>query len=200
MENRAPGYPHHMSAIELLVGDHNRVRGLFARFKAAKEADDLGEMTTLAAKILEEIEVHATIEEEIFYPELHDLNDEVHESITEGYEEHAVAKKLMAEIGSMEPNTEDWAAKVTVLMENIEHHAGEEEKDMFPKVRSNTSAEQRDALAERMEARKAELGAPTLADKIDLTSAQLTELAKEQEIPGRSKMSTDELRMAVAPQ
>ena len=76
----------------------------------------------------------------------------------------------------------------------------EEEKELFPKVRSNTSAEQRTSLGDRMEARKAELGAPTLADKIDLTGEQLTELAKEQEIPGRSKMSTDELRMAVAPQ
>ena len=199
MESWPPGYPHDMSALELLIGDHNRVRGLFTRFKSAKESDDLAEMTTLATKILAELEVHATIEEEIFYPELHDLNDEVHESITEGYEEHAVAKNLMAEIGAMEPNTEDWAAKVTVLIENIEHHAEEEEKELFPKVRSNTSAEQRDSLGERMEARKAELGAPTLADKIDLTGEQLTELAKEQEIPGRSKMSTDELRMAVAP-
>ena len=189
-----------MSALELLTGDHHRVRGLFTRFKSAKESDDLGEMTTLAHKILTELEVHTTIEEEIFYPELHDLNDEVHESITEGYEEHKVVKNLMAEISAMEPNTEDWAAKVTVLIENVEHHAEEEEQELFPKVRSNTSAEQRDSLAERMEARKAELGAPTLADKIDLTGEQLNELAKEQEIPGRSKMSTDELRMAVAPQ
>lgn len=189
-----------MSALELLTGDHNRVRGLFTRFKSAKESDDLAEMTTLATKILTELEVHSTFEEEIFYPELHDLNDEVHESITEGYEEHAVVKNLMAEIGSMEPNTEDWAAKCTVLIENVEHHAEEEEEELFPKVRSNTSAEQRQSLADRMEARTAELGAPTLADKADLTGEQLTELAKEQEIPGRSKMSTDELRMAVAPQ
>ena len=172
---------------------------MFTRFKSAKESDDLGEMTTLATKILDELEVHSTIEEEIFYPELHDLTDEVHESITEGYEEHKVVKNLMTEIRSMEPNTEDWAAKVTVLIENVEHHAEEEEQELFPKVRSNTSNEQRASLGDRMEARKAELGAPTLADKIDLTGEQLTELAKEQEIPGRSKMSTDELRMAVAP-
>ena len=188
-----------MDALELLIGDHNRVRGLFTRFKSAKESDDLGEMTALATKILDELEVHSTIEEEIFYPELHDLTDEVHETITEGYEEHAVVKNLMAEIGAMEPNTEDWAAKCTVLIENVEHHAEEEEKELFPKVRSNTKADLRKAMAERMEARKAELGAPTLADKVDLTSDQLSELAKEQEIPGRSKMSTDELRMAVAP-
>jgi hypothetical protein len=100
----------------------------------------------------------------------------------------------------MEPNAEDWGAKVTVLIENVEHHAEEEESNLFPMVRKATSAEQRESLAERMEARKAELGAPTLADKEGLTKQQLTELAKEQEIPGRSSMSTEELMAAVAPQ
>jgi hemerythrin superfamily protein len=188
-----------MDAIELLIGDHNRVRGLFTRFTSAKDADDLAMMTTLAAKILEELKVHTTIEEEIFYPELQDATDEIHESITEGFEEHHVAKGVMEEIAAMKPNTEDWAAKVTVLIESIEHHAGEEEDELFPKVRTATTAEQRAAMAERMETRKAELGAPTMSDKEGMTKEQATELAKQQEIPGRSKMSTDQLVAAVDP-
>ena len=188
-----------MDALDLLTGDHNRVRGLFTRFKSAKESDDLATMTTLATKILEELKVHTTIEEEIFYPELQDVNDEIHESITEGYEEHHVVDNLMTEISSMEPNTEEWAAKVTVLIENVEHHAEEEETTLFPKVRTATSGELRTSLAERMEARKAQLGAPTMADKEGLPKKMLIDLAKEQEIPGRSKMSTDELAAAVDP-
>jgi hemerythrin superfamily protein len=188
-----------MDALELLTGDHNRVRGLFTRFKSAKESDDLATMTTLAPKILEELTVHTTIEEEIFYPELQDLTDEIKDSITEGYEEHHVVKGVMEEIAALEPNTEDWAAKVTVLIENVEHHADEEESELFPKVRTATSAEQRESLAQRMEARKAELGAPTMADKEGMTKEQASELAKEQEIPGRSKMSTEELVAAVDP-
>jgi iron-sulfur cluster repair protein YtfE (RIC family) len=188
-----------MDALELLTADHNRVRGLFARFKAAKEGDKLEEMAMLSAKILEELEVHTTIEEEIFYPEFKDLTEETHESITEGFEEHAAAKRQMAEVSSAEPNTEDWAAKVTVLIEMVEHHAEEEETNLFPKIRSKVSSEAREAIAERLEARKAELGAPTLADKIDLTAEELTTLAKEQEIPGRSKMSREELAATVAP-
>ncbi|HUP87488.1 MAG TPA: hemerythrin domain-containing protein [Acidimicrobiales bacterium] len=189
-----------MDVLELLTSDHNRVRGLFTRFKSAKESDDLGEMATLATMILTELEVHTTIEEEIFYPEVQGLSDEVKDTIAEGFEEHHSAKAVMEEIAALEPNTENWAAKVTVLIEQVEHHAEEEESNLFPPVRSNTSAEQRESLAERLEARKAELGAPTMADKIDLTGAQVTQLAKEQEIPGRSKMSAEELRMTVAPQ
>ena len=188
-----------MDALELLTADHNRVRGLFTRFKTAKENDNLEEMTTLAGLINTELEVHTTIEEEIFYPALHDLTEEVHETITEGYEEHNVAKQLLAEITAMTPNTEDWAAKVTVLIENVEHHAEEEESEMFPKIRSNTAADAREQLAEQMEGRKRELGAPTLADKIDLTKEELSKLATEQEIPGRSKMSQEELAATVAP-
>jgi hypothetical protein len=70
---------------------------------------------------------------------------------------------------------------------------------MFPEVRSRTAAEFRDAMAEELEARKKQLGAPTLADKIDLTKAELSEKAREQQIPGRSKMDHDELAATVAP-
>jgi hemerythrin superfamily protein len=189
-----------MDALVLLTADHNRVRGLFSRFKKAKENDNVPEMTTLAAKIMNELEVHTTIEEEIFYPEFKDLTDETQETVAEGYEEHAAAKRQMAEISSTEPNAEDWAAKVTVLIEMVEHHAEEEEKELFPKIRSNSSADARESIAERMESRKAELGAPTVADKIDLTAEELAGLATAQEIPGRSGMSKEELAATVAPQ
>lgn len=188
-----------MDATTLLTADHNRLRGLFARFEDAKEDDDLDEMTGLVATILAELEVHTTIEEEIFYPELQDVNDEIHESITEGFEEHHVAKQSMQEIAAMPPDTDEWAAKVTVLIEVVEHHKSEEESTLFPLVRSATSAEQREELGDRLEARKRDLGAPTLADKIDLSKDELMELAQQQEIPGRSTMSQEELAATVAP-
>ena len=188
-----------MDALALLTADHNRVRGLFKRFKSAKENDNLEEMATLAQEIVTELEIHTEIEEQVFYPALHDATDEIHESITEGYEEHAVAKDLLEQLKTMTPNTEDWAAKVTVLIENIEHHAEEEETALFPKVRTATSADDRRELGDQLEAKKTELGAPTLADKIDLTQEELAALATAQEIPGRSKMDREELAATVAP-
>jgi hypothetical protein len=119
--------------------------------------------------------------------------------VTEGLEEHRVAKELIAEAKGLEPSDERWAAKVTVLIENVEHHAKEEETEMFPKIRSACDATRLESLAQRLEAKKRELGAPTLAETIDLTKTELTSLAKEQQIPGRSKMSQEELAAAVAP-
>lgn len=188
-----------MDALALLTGDHNRVRGLFTKFKDAKESENTEQMALAATKILTELDVHATIEEEIFYPSVKDASSEVAEVVDEGVEEHRVVKTLMGEIQGLEAGDDQWVAKMAVLIENVEHHAEEEEQELFPKVRKAFDAAGLEALAERLEARKAELGAPTMADKIDLTKEELTTLAQEQEIPGRSKMSHEELAAAVDP-
>jgi len=188
-----------MDALSLLIADHNRVRGLFARFKAANDAGDTGAMTTLAGTIFSELEVHTTIEEELFYPSVHDLSDEIGETVDEGIQEHHVVKVLMGEIGGLEPGTDQWVAKLTVLIENVEHHAEEEEQELFPQVRSSRGTDDLKQLGEQLDVRKGELGAPVLADKIDLTDQRLHELATEQAIPGRSSMDHEQLAATVSP-
>ena len=187
-----------MDALELLTADHNRVRGLFTRFKAAEGEND-AQAARLAATIIEELEIHTKIEEEVFYPTITTLNDEIHELVTEGIEEHHVVDNLMEEAKALTPMDEEWAAKIKVLIENVEHHADEEEEEMFPKVRSAMSNDARSELGQRLEARKAELGAPTAADKESLSTEELQRLASEQEIPGRSSMNREELLATVAP-
>lgn len=189
-----------MDALSLLTADHNRVRGLFTRFQSAEEEKDTALMTELAAKIMTELEVHTTIEEEIFYPAIKQVDDEeLTETVDEGIEEHHVAKILMEEIMALEPGDDAWAAKMKVLIESVEHHAGEEEEEMFPETRKEVDAAILEAIGARLEARKAELGAPTAADKEHLSTEELKELAKEQEIPGRSSMNREELVATVAP-
>lgn len=188
-----------MDALTLLIADHNRVRGMFARFQEANDAGDDATMTAVASEICTDLEVHTTIEEEIFYPAVHDLSTEIGETVDEGEQEHHVAKMLMTELGQVEPASDEWIAKMTVLIESVEHHAEEEETSLFPPVRSNSDKDLLEELATRMEARKAELGAPVLEDKIGMTKAELSELAKEQQIPGRSTMSQEELAATVAP-
>jgi hemerythrin superfamily protein len=188
-----------VDAIDLLTADHNRVRGLFKLFKDASEKDDRSTMVEVAAKMRTELEVHTTIEEEIFYPAIRGADEEIGETVAEGLEEHHEVKVLLRELEDLAPDDEAWKAKWTVITENVEHHAGEEESDMFPKVRSQTEADWREQLGDKLDRRKGELGAPTMADRIDLTSAQVKTLATEQEIPGRSKMSADELRATVSP-
>jgi hemerythrin superfamily protein len=188
-----------MDALELLTADHNRVRGLFKRFKDAEEKDDTATMQEVAAKIVDELQIHMTIEEEIFYPAIKGKSEEITDTVYEGVEEHHVAKVLVEEIAGMKPEGDVWTAKVKVLIEAVEHHADEEESDMFPPVRSKTSADQREKLGTRLEKRKVELGAPPMELALDLTVEELKELASKQEIPGRSKMDKRELAMTVDP-
>ena len=188
-----------MDAVTLLTADHNRVRGLFERFKAASEADDADRMASLAELMRADLTAHTTIEEEIFYPAVRDLSEEIAETVAEGLEEHHQVEVLLQELTQLEPGSEEWKAKWTVIVEDVDHHAEEEESELFPKVRAQTDQDTRDRWGDQLDRRKGELGVPTQADRIDLTTAEVRELATEQEIPGRSKLSVDELRAAVQP-
>jgi hemerythrin superfamily protein len=189
-----------MNGLDLLIADHNRVRGLFTRFHSAVDADATDEAATLAADIFRELEVHTTIEEQTFYPRVHDLTEEIGEVVDEGIEEHHVVDVLMAEIKVLEPDDDQWQAKMTVLIENVEHHADEEESELFPSVRSHMAADDLDQLGADLEANKVELGAPTADANADLTVDELHAKATEQEIPGRSDMDREELEATVSPE
>jgi hemerythrin superfamily protein len=188
-----------MDALTLLTADHNRVRGLFARFQDAANSGEVTEMTELMHTIDEELTVHTDIEETVFYPWAHRLSDDIAEAVDEGMEEHHVVKALLDEIRVIEPGDSQWVAKITVVIENVQHHAEEEETELFPQVRGATDANSRDQLGRDLEERKATLGAPVLADKQDLTTEQLHDMATEQKIPGRSTMDHDELAATVSP-
>jgi hemerythrin superfamily protein len=188
-----------MDALSLLITDHNRVRGLFARFQQAGEAEDLDTMQALAAEMRQELTVHTMIEEEIFYPAVRGIDDEVSETVAEGVEEHHQVKVLLSELESLAPADDAWKAKWTVVIEDVEHHAEEEETELFTEVRKALDGDRLEELGGQLDARKGELGAPTLADRAGLTPDDVRRLASDQEIPGRSKMSADELRATVSP-
>ena len=147
-----------MDAFELLEEDHRKVKKLFS------EGDDTTERGVktreeLFARIKQELLVHEALEEELLYPTLKE-HDKTKEVALEGYEEHHFANEVIAELEETPVDDERWAAKFSVLKENIEHHIEEEEEEMFPKARKVLDQEQIDALGERMEARKKELEKP----------------------------------------
>jgi hemerythrin superfamily protein len=142
-------------AVQLLTADHKEVKQLFKQYEKLvdQEADD-AEKKQLAEQICGMLTVHATIEEEIFYPAAREQLDE-QDLLDEAEVEHASAKDLIAQIQSMEPSEELYDAKVTVLGEYIDHHVKEEEGEMFPKVKK-TELDLK-ALGEELAARKQEL-------------------------------------------
>jgi iron-sulfur cluster repair protein YtfE (RIC family) len=81
-------------ALTLLKEDHEMVAQLFADFKSAKSDD---EKLKVMEKITDALEVHAKVEEEIFYPVLRTARDTHAKSeVREAYEEHKQIKILLA--------------------------------------------------------------------------------------------------------
>jgi hemerythrin superfamily protein len=142
-------------ATVLLQRDHADVKKLFRQYdKLADGQADGQERQALAMQICQMLTVHATIEEEIFYPAAREA--EVEEDLLDEAEvEHASAKDLIAQIQSMSPDDELYDAKVSVLGEYVEHHVQEEEGQMFPKCRR--AKMDLAGLAEQLSERKSEL-------------------------------------------
>ena len=142
-------------ATALLQRDHADVRKLFKQFEKLADAEAEGEeRQALAQQICTMLTVHATIEEEIFYPAAREA--EVEEDLLDEAEvEHASAKDLIAQIQSMSPDDELYDAKVKVLGEYVNHHVEEEEGQMFPKCRR--AKMDLAGLAQDLAERKAEL-------------------------------------------
>ena len=144
-------------AVALLKADHRQVEEWFGQFEETESADRKQE---LATNICNALTVHATIEEEIFYPAFLEATDDT-DMHHEAEIEHEGAKRLIAEIEASSPDDEYFGSKVKVLSEMIKHHVNEEEQPegMFAEARDSDM--DLAALGEQMAARKAELESST---------------------------------------
>ena len=141
-----------MDAFALLKADHEKVAGILDTIEGTTERAIKGR-EELFGKLKEELDLHARIEEEIFYPALEE-EDETREITLEAYEEHRLVKQLLSELEAEPKDTEEWTAKFTVLKENIEHHVEEEEGEMFSKARKVLSKSDAEVLGERLQEAK----------------------------------------------
>lgn len=149
-----------MDAVELLKADHKKVKELFRKFESAGDRA-YKEKKEIAETVFMELDVHAKLEEEIFYPAVRAKgNKEDQEVVDESFEEHHVVDVLIAEMRKMDPKDDGYEAKFAVVMEMVEHHIEEEEGEMFPDAQKKLGNEMM-ALGERMMKRKEELTGET---------------------------------------
>ena len=143
-----------MDAITLLKTDHEKVAGIFEKLE---ETTERAERTReeLFTKLKQELDLHAHIEEKIFYPALKQA-EETREITLEAFQEHHVVKTLLRELDAMGVTSETWTAKLSVLKESVEHHVEEEEGEMFKKARTVLSTEQLEELGTLIEQEKLE--------------------------------------------
>ena len=145
-------------ATELLKQDHDAVKGLFKEFQEASENSDSDEKVDIVEEITTALEIHAALEEEIFYPAVKKARSEnTKDEVREAYEEHQQIKILLAALGEIDPDDESYNAKVKVLQDDVEHHVAEEEGEMFPDARKFLGKQKLQALGEKLMSKRAEL-------------------------------------------
>ncbi|HSR64403.1 MAG TPA: hemerythrin domain-containing protein [Xanthomonadaceae bacterium] len=148
-----------MDAISLLKDDHRKVKKLLGELA---ETTNRAEKTRpeLLAQIALELEVHTAIEEEIFYPAFKQAagKSEDDKMVFEALEEHRAARDLvLPDLAKTPVASDQFGGRAKVLKELVEHHADDEEEDMFPRARKLLDAATLAELGERMQARKQEL-------------------------------------------
>ena len=117
------------AVVEMLKQDHEKVKGLFEQFEEAEGR----EQAEIAKTAIQELEVHAQLEEKLIYPAIREEIDE-DEKMNEALEEHHLVHVLIGELKKIKPSDERFQAKFSVMSELVKHHIEEEEGEILPKA------------------------------------------------------------------
>jgi hemerythrin-like domain-containing protein len=139
-------------AIAMLRADHQRVRDLFQEYKAATDPQAKRD---IAEEAFVELETHAQLEEQIFYPAVNEETEEGPELVKDALEEHQTVKKLIQALRGMS-DVQEFDATFTALVRHVEHHVEEEESEMLPLAEVELEGDL-DQLQEEMQALKQEM-------------------------------------------
>jgi hemerythrin superfamily protein len=139
-----------MDAIQLLKDDHKKVEKIFSEMERKENRQKL------FPELDRELSIHAEIEEKVFYPAAKEA-ERTRDLVLESIEEHKQIKLVLADLEQTDMTTDEWGAALKVLEEDVMHHVGEEENDLFPKVKKILSTDQLEDLGTRMEELKMQL-------------------------------------------
>ncbi|MGD9762706.1 MAG: hemerythrin domain-containing protein [Candidatus Binatia bacterium] len=139
-----------IKATDVLREQHRALGALFERLRHVSDAQA---RTDLADQITRELQAHMAVEEQLFYPAMREVPDEIIPAmVSEAYEEHEVLKLILGRLSEMAPDRERFEAEVKVLREAVEHHVREEESVMF-RAAEKLGAARLEELGEQIAAR-----------------------------------------------
>jgi hypothetical protein len=199
--------------IELIEQDHRAVERVFEQLRSGS-----GERRQLLIQLEELLLPHAKAEEQAVYPTMQQADLPSFDR-READEEHLEAEDLLMRLEAQIDDDTSFRSTLEALIEAVNHHVEEEEREALPELRQRCDAGTLTKLGERFETAKAgfleavhdgrsnrhrgELpttdgGTTTTTDLLDLTKEELYEKAKALDIDGRSKMNKQQLAKAVA--
>jgi hemerythrin superfamily protein len=130
-------------AIALLKADHQQVQELFARYESAQ---DFPTRQQIADQVFTQLNIHAQLEETLFYPAFEDAADEEGKALVEeALQDHQLVKDLIVELQGLTVE-EEFAVQFQALMDNVQQHVEEEETEMFPAAEHVLADDMQDLL------------------------------------------------------
>jgi iron-sulfur cluster repair protein YtfE (RIC family) len=138
---------------ELLSKDHNKVKELLEKIQSTPEGSEKARQK-LFSELKQELEVHTTFEEKVFYPQAREKTG-MDEKIEDAMEEHDEAKQLLEALADMEPSSEEWMETIEELADALSHHIKDEEQELFPAARKKVDPTEAEKMGrEYMEMKK----------------------------------------------
>jgi hemerythrin-like domain-containing protein len=160
-----------MKATELLKHQHDEVRDLYRKYEQAEDDD---EKLALFEDIADTLAAHAAVEERLFYPAIY--GDTLGQELREAVEEHLAMKRELADLLTMTPDDDAFDAKMKVLIDMVEHHVDDEEREILPKAESQLGEAGLRRLGAQMERLFEELMNEGPSDDIPLETEQAAAL------------------------
>ena len=147
-----------LNATTMIRLDHAHVLATFQQYRASSRPQVKRGLVNTTCLVLE---VHAQLNEEIFYPALREVTN--NEAIKKADPEHAEMKRLIALLRGMEPDDQRYDDTYMELMRDVLHHVADEETVMLPEA-ERLLQDQLGELGGRMMKRRLQLVAPRTAD------------------------------------
>ena len=145
--NDEPKYP--IEAISMLKADHRTVNDLFAKYESA---GDSSTKHLIAEQVFTELDLHAQLEENVFYPAYETRTGKNGtQFVADSRLDHEKVKELMIEMQGLDLAEEEFEAKFQELMHAVRHHVDTEEDEMFPEAEQILADQLEDLMDEMVE-------------------------------------------------
>ncbi|HEX6363380.1 MAG TPA: hemerythrin domain-containing protein [Albitalea sp.] len=154
------------SITKMIRMDHSHAMVTAHKFTADAPPDKKKAIVTAVCRALE---VHAQLEEEIFYPALREVcgDDEV---LRKAQPEHDEMKRLIGELRGMEPSEMRYDQTFMSLMRQVMHHVADEEAVLLPAAEKQLGHERLCALGAQMTKRRMQLVTPHAGEMATATA------------------------------
>lgn len=154
------------SITDMIRFDHSHVLLTFHQYTTSKKP---AVKKALADTICSALEIHATLEEEIFYPRMRQLNPAL-PVLQKSVPEHQEMRRLIGELRACDPASARHDALLLELMRDVLHHVADEETVLLPEAETTLGSDRLSELGVKMSKRRMALLKPQ-AGKIAVDTA-----------------------------